>query len=44
MHKNCFLGVLNIKESKSAVKSEEKQNFHGENRNLKVSKFFSFEF
>ena len=31
MHKNWFLGVLKVKESKSAVKIVEKQHFHGEN-------------
>jgi len=30
MHKNWFLGVLKVKESKSAVKITEKQPFHGE--------------
>ena len=35
MHKNWFLGVLNGKESKSAVKKAEKQHIHGESRGWK---------
>ena len=35
MHKNRFLDVLKVKESKSAIKILEKQHFHGENRGWK---------
>ena len=39
-----FLGVLKVKESKSAVKITEKQHFHGENGGWKFcNKIFSYE-